>query len=66
MVGSSEKGLTIARKVASRKVVSCCRDEESAYRRARKVASRDVVSSCRDEGLIDREKGGLERCGLLL
>ena len=37
---------------------------------ARKVASRDVVYCCREflmkKGLIDREKGGLERCDLLL
>ena len=59
-VSSSEKGLTIARKVASRDVVCCSRDEERRNRlRERWPRVRWFIVVGMKRGLIDREKGGL-------
>ena len=62
VVVGMKKGLTIARKVASRDVVSCCKDKARAYR-SRERCSRDMwflVVGKKKKELIDREKGGLE------
>ena len=60
LVVGMKKGLSIARKVASRDVVCCSRDEERRNRlRERWPRERWFIVVGMKRGLIDREKGGL-------